>query len=205
MAVRDELAVPEVVRQIQAKYAANVAHAAQVARLVQRLFQDLAPLHRLEVVDGHLLVLGAWLHDLGHYIAARKHHEHSAQIIRYDRLLDGWSPELREEVALLALYHRKKKIRTDDFEPGQVTRLSSMVALLRLADVLDRAHDQQTVIRAVEFDLAALELQIRLQGMELSPIVENLQAKCNLAVKTWGVRLTLISERERIVVPRQDT
>ncbi len=119
-------------------------HARQVARLSLLLFDALLPVHGLEPRDRELLEYAALLHDAGYWIGAEKHHKHAFYLIR-EGPLEGFSREEIQVIALTARYHRGKtpKERHDEYSKlsreGR-RRVSSLAALLRVADGLDRSH-----------------------------------------------------------------
>ncbi len=131
-------------------------HASTVARLAMGLFDGLAPVHRLSPVDRELLEYGALLHDIGEHIAVESHHKHTAYLIEHGRLR-GFAPDEVAALATLGRFHRRSDPKAS-FEPwaslGTVRRgaVLKMLALLRLADGLDRGHSGQ--IDRVEVDLA---------------------------------------------------
>jgi exopolyphosphatase/guanosine-5'-triphosphate,3'-diphosphate pyrophosphatase len=143
--------VDAIVHRMQVKYEAHLEHAHHVTRLALRLFDDLRELTGLRhPLDRRVLELAAELHDIGHFVHSKKHHLHSYHLIRSDRLLDDWTPELRLWVSVAALNHRKKKLRLEDLHPKHHDRARSLIALLRIADALDYEHDQRVQIARVE-------------------------------------------------------
>lgn len=119
-------------------------HATQTARLCLRMFDDLAPLHRLQAPDRELLEYAALLHDAGYWISAEKHHKHAYYLIM-NGAIEGFSDEERLVIALVARYHRGSLPRDDhegygDLSKSQRRRVSLLGAMLRVADGLDRSH-----------------------------------------------------------------
>ncbi|HEX2850764.1 MAG TPA: Ppx/GppA phosphatase family protein [Acidimicrobiales bacterium] len=123
------------------------AHARAVARLATDLFDQLLPLHHLSPGDRHLLEYAALLHDIGEHVAVESHHKHTAYLIEHGRLR-GFAPDEISVLAVLGRFHRRSDPKSS-FEPWaalgserreQVLRL---LAMLRLADGLDRGHSGQ--------------------------------------------------------------
>jgi exopolyphosphatase/guanosine-5'-triphosphate,3'-diphosphate pyrophosphatase len=119
-------------------------HGRQVARLALSLFDQLGDLHQLGPAERELLEFGALLHDIGEHVAVEGHHKHTAYLIEHGRLR-GFDPEEVAILASLGRFHRRGEPKAS-FPPfggldaptrESVTRL---VALLRLADGLDRSH-----------------------------------------------------------------
>ena len=189
----------EPIRQLHVKYQADVEHAVQVAALCRKLFTGLEQLHRLGEKELRLLLKAAYLHDIGQFIHERKHHLHSHAIILHDRLLDEWSDRKRLKVAVLALNHRKKMLRMDGIENALHGTLTSLIGMLRIADVLDRPHDQKTRIEEVAV-LPDRQVLLRLRGFSVEPIREKVEGKLRLAMEAWGVSFQLETEQSRIAL-----
>jgi len=119
-------------------------HARQVARLSLLLFDALLPVHGLEPRDRELLEYAALLHDAGYWIGSEKHHKHAYYLIR-EGPLEGFSREEIQVIGLTARYHRGKTPKERHEEYAKLSRearhrVSSLAALLRVADGLDRSH-----------------------------------------------------------------
>src|SRR5579862_8426620 len=119
-------------------------HGRQVARLALALFDQLAWLHRLGPGDRELLEHGALLHDVGEHVAVEGHHKHTAYLIEHGRLR-GFDPDEVAVLASLGRFHRRgePKLSFGPFaglDPPVRDRVTALVALLRLADGLDRSH-----------------------------------------------------------------
>jgi exopolyphosphatase/guanosine-5'-triphosphate,3'-diphosphate pyrophosphatase len=117
-----------------------------VARLAATLFESLEPLHRLPGDCGKLLEAAAYLHDVGHYISDTAHHKHSAYIVANSDL-PAFTAQEKKLIAMLCRYHRKSMPAP---RHGAFQELSAdeqrvvllLAPLLRLADSLDRSHQQ---------------------------------------------------------------
>lgn len=124
-------------------------HSEHVAVLSTRLYDHLLALEAvprlgIEPHERALLESAAVLHDVGIKVEYKRHHKHSATMVRHADL-PGWDPRMQELLAQLCRYHRRKT-PTEKHEafaslPARdqalVLRLS---ALLRVADGLDRSH-----------------------------------------------------------------
>lgn len=119
-------------------------HARQVARLALSLFDQLRDVHGLGDGDRELLEYGALLHDIGEHVAVESHHKHTAYLIEHGRLR-GFDPEEVAVLACLGRFHRRGEPKTSFLPFAQLDdegreRVSRLVAILRLADGLDRSH-----------------------------------------------------------------
>ena len=134
--------------QLLAVYGWEIEHAHKVRDLALALFDQLQPLHQLAAAERDILEAAALLHDIGWTVAGKKHHNHSAGLIRLNRdKLHGFSPVEIELIAMVARYHRKSEPRAghEDYaaQPEQNRNIIQRLAsLLRLADGLDRPHLQ---------------------------------------------------------------
>jgi exopolyphosphatase / guanosine-5'-triphosphate,3'-diphosphate pyrophosphatase len=122
----------------------NEEHARQVAELAVSLFDQTLPLHGLAAEDRELLELASLLHDIGEHVALEGHERHSAYLIRHGDLR-GFSPEEVNLLASVGRFHRRGEPK-ESFTCYRVLgadwreRTRRLVALLRVADALDRAH-----------------------------------------------------------------
>lgn len=169
-------------------------HAATVRRLALSLFDQLRDLHGLGNTEREYLEAAAVLHDIGYHISHSQHHRHSYYLIRHSELL-GFTDREIEIIANVARYHRKShpKPKHEGFPRlGEKDRATviSLAALLRIADGLDRRH--QDIFAAVSAcrDNGTVTLRLALKG-EADP-----------AIELWGAdrRKELFEERFRIPV-----
>ena len=110
-------------------------------------------LHGLAASARSLLGAAALLHDVGHAVSPNRHHKHTFYLVS-SADLPGFSDRERLLVALVGRYHRRSapERHRPDLEalpPGEFQTVRRLVALLRVADALDRSHQQPVVsIRA---------------------------------------------------------
>ena len=136
-----------VVEDMARRYGVPLKHARKVATLGLELFDSLRPIHRLPANTGKLLEASAYLHDVGHYVSDTGHHKHSAYIVANSDM-PGFTDEERHLVAMLCRYHRKAMPaqRHSSFQalsPEARRCVLHLVPLLRIADSLDRGHEQR--------------------------------------------------------------
>ncbi|HLH03233.1 MAG TPA: Ppx/GppA phosphatase family protein [Bryobacteraceae bacterium] len=141
---RDERAVVE---NMAKRYAVSLRHARHVAYLAQQLFGTLQPVHQLPPAAGKLLEASAYLHDIGHYVSGTSHHKHSAYLVANSDL-PGFTDKERLTIAALCRFHRKSmpQPRHSHFqalEADSKRAVLSLAPLLRIADALDRGHEQK--------------------------------------------------------------
>ncbi|MEX2254180.1 MAG: Ppx/GppA phosphatase family protein [Acidimicrobiia bacterium] len=115
-------------------------HARHVARLALELFDQTTELHGLGADERELLEFGAYLHDIGEHVASQGHHKHGAYLVRHGQLR-GFDPDDVQMLAAMARWHRRGEPKaTDELPLVDADRLRALVALLRLADGLDRGR-----------------------------------------------------------------
>ena len=128
------------------RYLFDEAHARQVTRLALSIHDQLVTLGRMDDGDRLLLLAAALLHDIGGYISLKKHHRHSGYIISQSEL-PNLAPRQMQIAAVVARYHRKGEPSVRHEEYARLTRrerqrVNRLAAILRLADALDREHQQ---------------------------------------------------------------
>jgi exopolyphosphatase/pppGpp-phosphohydrolase len=123
-------------------------HVLHVAMLAVHLFDELEDLHGLGDTDRFLLESAATLHDIGWSVApsGKGHHRESARLIR-EHAWQNFSAEHTMLMAQVARYHRKSipDLEHEDFAalaPAERLRVQQLSAVLRVADGLDRGHQQ---------------------------------------------------------------
>ena len=153
-------------------------HARVVARLALQLFDGTAALHRLGAHDREMLELGALLHDIGEHVSVEGHDKHTAYLIQHGRLR-GFSPDEVAALASLGRFHRRGNPKLS-FEPfaslpaAKRERVLKLIALLRIADGLDRSHSA-----AVE----GVEVNVGERGVDLLVL-----ASGDIDLELWGLR-----------------
>lgn len=146
----------------------EVAHSEQVAHLAVALLHDLADVNRIrEALDERpdateLLESAGLLHDLGVPIDYDRHHKVSRRIVELARWR-GIAPLDQAIVANIARYHRKslpaaKHAPFIALPPKARQIVRVLAGILRIADGLDRSHDQSTHGIRVRVTRAALEI-----------------------------------------------
>jgi exopolyphosphatase / guanosine-5'-triphosphate,3'-diphosphate pyrophosphatase len=141
------------------------AHAKQVARLSLRLFDGLAPVHKLPASVRPWLEVAALLHDVGHVVSHNRHHKHSQYLI-LNAELPGLSERERQLVAAMARFHRRSQPTVEHealqgFSLTEIRLVRKCSALLRVADSLDRSHRQPVTDVAIQFSGAKISLKLK--------------------------------------------
>jgi exopolyphosphatase/guanosine-5'-triphosphate,3'-diphosphate pyrophosphatase len=179
------------VEQMARRYGVQVAHARKVAELGHKLFEGLQPLHKLAPHYGKLLEASAYLHDSGHFVSGVSHHKHSYYLVAHSDM-PGFTDTERQIVALLCRYHRKtmpaqrhSPFQSADPEARRVVTL--LAPLLRIADSLDRSHEQR---------VRDMEVQVRDGGVAIV-----LASSANGDLDLWAAERTADVFREAYQAP----
>lgn len=122
------------------------AHSERVAQTALQIFDATRRVHRLNQETRELLEYGALLHDIGILASYTRHHRHSQYLI-LNSDLRGFTPREINFIALLARFHRKGEPNRRDPECALIPRkeferLRRLSAILRVADGIDRSHNQ---------------------------------------------------------------
>jgi len=163
------------VERLRRRFADDRGHAEHVAALAEQLFDALASDLELPPESRELLAYAALLHDTGHHIGHQDHQHHTYYLITNCEML-GFRREEVELIALVARYHRKSVPKDSDPELAALGKqerrnLRGLVALLRLADGLDRTH--YSVVREISVTRRGRQLVFGLRtggddaGMEI--------------------------------------
>jgi len=153
-------------------------HARHVARLAVDLFDGTAELHRLGHHERELLEHGALLHDIGEHVSVEGHDKHTAYLIQHGRLR-GFAPDEVAVLASLGRFHRRgnPKLSFEPFAslpPARRERVTKLIALLRVADGLDRNHAGSVEGIGVKVEDSRVRLLIQASG--------------DIDLELWGLR-----------------
>jgi exopolyphosphatase/guanosine-5'-triphosphate,3'-diphosphate pyrophosphatase len=135
------------VEEMARRYGVSLAHARKVANIAGLLFTALQPLHELPPHAGKLLEAAAYLHDVGHYVSSVGHHKHSYYVVANSDM-PGFTERERLLIAALCRYHRKALPSPvhnayQELSAEEKRVVTMAIPILRLADQLDRSHDQR--------------------------------------------------------------
>ncbi|HYQ80155.1 MAG TPA: HD domain-containing protein, partial [Anaeromyxobacteraceae bacterium] len=148
------------------RFAFDERHARHVAGLALRLYDAAARLHRLPAAARRLLEAAALLHDVGHSVSPHRHHRHTYYLVA-NADLPGLADRERELVALVARYHRRSapsrsKADLQALGAAELRTVRTLAALLRVADALDRSHQQ--LVRSLDLELRGRAARLRLRA-----------------------------------------
>ena len=136
-----------IVEGMAKRYGVALPHARHVAFLGHRLFEILRPVHQLAPAAGKLLEAAAYLHDVGHFVNDTGHHKHSEYLVANSGM-PGFTTRERRIIAALCRFHRKAMPNAAHpqfqlLDADSKRLVVNLVPLLRIADSLDRGHEQK--------------------------------------------------------------
>jgi exopolyphosphatase / guanosine-5'-triphosphate,3'-diphosphate pyrophosphatase len=183
-------------RDLARRYPSELMHMEQVALLAEKLFQLFRKMHRLGTHERDLLVCAALLHDIGLTESSKGHHKKGMKmIIAAD--LPALTADERDLVAQIARYHRKA-VPSDRHEafrsltPAEQGVVRALAPLLRLADGLDRAHENAVTHIAATFSDPATDCRLDLYGGgDLAYAAWGARRKAEWFEETYQIRLQL--------------
>ncbi len=179
------------VEQMARRYGVQLTHARKVADLAHRLFESLQSLHQLPPALGKLLEAAAYLHDIGHFVSDTGHHKHSHYLVANSDL-PGFTDTERDLIALLCRYHRRAlpAARHSPFQtvdPESRRAIVLLTPLLRIADSLDRSHEQR---------IDDMYVQLRNGSVAIA-----LESGADTDLEMWAVERVAESFRETYQMP----
>ena len=176
------------------RYQSDSHHGEHVAGLCGQIFDSIADLHQLGPHDALLLKVAAILHEVGSFVSPRAHHKHSEYIILNSEIF-GLDRHDVTIIALVARYHRHAAPSLahpayHELPPADRIRVSMLAGILRVADALERTHDQR--VGTVSVAREPGRLRLRLHGIA-DAAVERLamQAKGDVFEQVFGLGIVL--------------
>ena len=176
----------QAVEQMARRYGVDIRHARKVSDIAHRLFEALHQVHRLAPELGKLLEASAYLHDIGHFVSDTGHHKHSYYLVAHSDM-PGFTDYERHMIAMLCRYHRKslpmvRHTPFQTFDAESRRALTLLTPLLRIADSLDRSHEQR---------VAGIDVQVKNGSMTVA-----LESAADLDLELWAVERVADAFRE---------
>jgi exopolyphosphatase/guanosine-5'-triphosphate,3'-diphosphate pyrophosphatase len=185
------------------RYGWNEEHSSKVARLAVELFDGTAVLHDLSADDRDLLEFGALMHDVGEHVSKDAHERHTAYLIENGRLR-GFSPEEIDVLACLGRFH-KRGTPKGSFPPfarmkeGRQKRATQLIALLQVADGLDRSHGGPVRDVHVYANRDSVEVVVEAED-DIDLELWGLRRKRDLFERAFGARLDVVDAQMELTL-----
>lgn len=148
-------------------------HAAHVAKLALRIFDQTRSIHKLGDDERELLEAAATLHEIGMHVSFKGHHRHTYYLIRHAGLR-GFTHDQVLVIANVARYYRKSPpaLCDENFQelvPDLRKVVQRLASILRVAAALDRSRRQ--AVRDVGVDVSPKVVRFHVRP-RLDPSVE---------------------------------
>lgn len=178
------------------KYEVDIDHVVQVSRLADMLFVGLSELLGLLPEHRELLRAAALLHDIGNYVEAKKHDLHGAYLFKASPP-QGFSLRELGIIETVIASHTKGDPRIPEELPETDVNLAvALTAMVRVADALDRSHQQlvEAVVVDVSENRIRLSIQAKSSGDDLSAEGFALRKKTKLLASLLDTELECVFE-----------
>jgi exopolyphosphatase / guanosine-5'-triphosphate,3'-diphosphate pyrophosphatase len=179
------------IERLRTTFAPDDPHPGHVARLAGAIFDGTTALHGLDDRDRELLVAAAWLHSIGEALALRRQHVHGAYLVEHAELR-GFDPAELATLTTLVRYHPSRGV-DEAFPPfasldeDARRRTRRLLALLQVADGLDRARDQAVEEVVARVRDGVVELELDGGGLHITP--QELDRRTALFATTFDVEV----------------
>ncbi|MFZ7102349.1 MAG: HD domain-containing protein [Peptococcaceae bacterium] len=185
-------------RFIAQKYKYDQNHSEDVEKKSLLMFDKLVKLHGLGFRERFLLKLATILHDTGKFLSFDRHADHSYSIIMASGLM-GISDDELKIIANVAGYHSSAVPRTSHqnfqkLKGNDKIIVAKLVAIIRMADALDRSHRQK--IFNLRLELKETELIVKGEAQDNILLEEwTFETKSEFFQEVFGVRPILKIKR----------
>ncbi len=182
---------------INRRYRCNRAHTDRVAELSLMLFDGMKKLHGMGKKERLLLQIAAILHECGNFINLHDGALNSYHIVQNTEII-GLTHKERMEVANVIKYNlyylpAREKIERD-LDGADYITVAKLAAILRIANVLDKSHNQK--IEDVSVNLKEDRLAIFVKTYEDLSLEQGLfESRADFFEKIYGVRPVLRLKR----------
>ncbi len=177
------------------KFNFDEKHAICVTKLALKLFDLLKNDHGLGPRERMLLEVSAVLHDIGMYISATSHHKHGKYVVDASDIF-GLRKADKDIVSNVVRYHRRSPPKRTHVPYMSLTRInrtivSKLSAILRVADALDRSHQQKINDVDIEMEGDTYNLWITDDVGDLSIERQGLLDKRNMFSDVFGSSIVI--------------
>ncbi len=177
------------------KYQGDELHADFVRTMSLRIYNAMQNELGLGEQEKIILEVSAILHDIGMFIRAQDHNFHSKYIIQNSEIF-GLSHDEKDLVALISSFHKGNQTPQDDQAFKLLPRSSrltilKLTAILRVADALDRSHQQKLTNFTVNFTKDCITFRVKgYNNLTLEKLA--LAEKGDLFENVFGYKIVLI-------------
>ena len=161
------------VTALMQRYGIDAAQAKRVETTVLQLFDQVAQAWQLDDDDRRMLSRAARLHEIGLAIAHSGYHGHGAYILEHSDIA-GFSQQEQRFLAALVRTHRRgiPKSAFEMIPDRLLANARRSAALLRLAVLLHRSHDNETMpMPALRTEGGTLSLALDKRWLQARPLL----------------------------------
>lgn len=177
-------------KSISKRYKASQSHVNNIREIATAVFDATKKVHGLGERERLLLEISVYLHDCGKYISINSSPQCSYDIIMATEIL-GLSHQERELVANIVKYNTIELENTDNLT------MIKLVAVLRVANALDRSHKQK--FKDFKVDLKDGQLIITVKTNEDIALEKgSFKEKAEFFEEVFGIK-PLLKQRKGIV------
>lgn len=182
------------VERTRNKFVPDDPHLPHVAMLTERLFDEASQVHGLQPGDRELAGHAGRLHDVGESLALRNHDQHGAYLVEHAEMR-GFSPAETGILATLVRFHKASAI-DPEYPPWRALgdtdrqRTRRILALLQVADGLDRARDQS--VRDVTGRRRSDRFELALHGHGLHVARAEVDRKTAMFTEVFGLPVEFV-------------
>jgi exopolyphosphatase/guanosine-5'-triphosphate,3'-diphosphate pyrophosphatase len=182
-------------RSLGKKYKYDEPHASCVTSIALKLFDLLKEDHGLGSRERMLLETGGILHDIGMYISSASHHKHGAYLVDAAEIF-GLRKADKDIISNIVRYHRRSTPKVTHVPYMSLPRIdraivSKLAAILRVADALDRTHQQKIREFALEKQTDVYVLWVSEEVGDISIERQGLAEKGDMFADVFGASIVL--------------
>ncbi|WP_368490591.1 HD domain-containing protein [Clostridium sp. BJN0013] len=165
-------------------------HQLKVTHYALKLFDHINEYYELTKEHRYILYYSALFHDIGYFISKKSHHKHTKQLILTEPILYKIPDDKKILIALIASGHGKSIDPSIKVYSHKVQlKILQLIALLRVADVLDHTHKLKTSLEKIYFENRILKLSI--SGKSIDKIINKFDKKSHLFQKVFNTSIKL--------------
>ena len=178
-------------------YRYDNAHAKQVTKFAQIIFERTAKIHGLGTRERLMLSVAAILHDIGKCINLRQHYRYSASLILSSDIF-GFS-DAEKKIIAASVYQHARNILTFDnnsisvLDRQEVSLVAKLAAILRVADALDRSYKQKIKDLKISFKGGKLHFIVT-ANQDISLERWTFEDKTEFFMEVFGIKPVLIEK-----------
>ena len=176
------------------KYHIDEPHCHHVAKFCMTIFDALIQEHGMNRRERMMLEAAAIVHEIGKFIRASGHNQHGQYIIANSEIF-GLQREELDIIGNVIRYHRGDAPSPTDIQYIALQReerilVLKMVAILRVADALDRGHSQR--IKGITVEKKSETIVLHTEGnLDLSLELIGLDEKGGLFQDVFGYKIVV--------------